>query len=91
MFRNPVFDIVVWLPSLEIEGGPKPETILSNAGQHAAILSGYFASQAGLPGVPNVRKIQFKQLQSALPWTVRELDLPPLDGQLKSHSAAKLT
>ena len=65
------------------EGGPPPETILPAGGEIAALLSGYFASQAGLPPVPNaprVRPLQLAQLKSALPWVVRALDLPPLDG-----------
>ena len=70
-----------WLPSLYSEGGPIPETLLPDGGAWAAGLSGYFASQAGLPppeGAPSVRAVQLSQLKSALPWAVRELGLPPL-------------
>ncbi len=79
---NAKFDLGAWLPSLEAEGGPPPETILPDGGEIAALLSGYFASRAGLPPLPNapyVRRIQLTQLKSALPWTVRALNLPPLD------------
>lgn len=82
-FGNAQFDIGAWLPSLEIEGGPPPEQILPDAGEIAAIISGYFAANAGLPAVPDaprLRQAQLAQLKSALPWTVRALDLPPLDG-----------
>ena len=82
-FGNAQFDIGAWLPSLEIEGGPPPEQILPDAGEIAAIISGYFAANAGLPavpGAPRLRQVQLAQLKSALPWTVRALDLPPLDG-----------
>lgn len=83
---NALVDIAAWLPSLEVEGGPRPETILPDAGDLATLLSGYFAAHAGLPliaNAPGVRGIQLKQLQSALPWAIRELGLPPLDGVLK--------
>ena len=49
----------------------------------AAAVSGFFAARAGLPQVldaPRVRWIQQVQLKMALPWAVRVLDLPPLDG-----------
>ena len=80
---SPTFDLAFWLPSLQIEGGPSPESILPDAGPLTAIVSGYFAARAGLPIIPDaprVREIQLKQLLSALPWTVRALGLPPLDG-----------
>lgn len=80
---NPDLDIAGWLPSLAAEGGPLPETILPDSGVLAATLSGYMASKAGLPRIPNaphVRDIQLTQAKTALPWTIRELGLPPLDG-----------
>ena len=79
---NPQVDIGGWLPSLEVEGGPSPEAILPDAGEIAAIVSGYFASKAGLPPIADaqhVRRLQLAQLKSALPWAVRALELPPLD------------
>lgn len=82
---NPDFDLGMWLPSLEAEGGPKPETILPDSGEIAAVVSGFFASKAGsptIPDAPHVRKIQLVQLHTALPWAVRSLDLLPLDGDL---------
>jgi hypothetical protein len=80
---HPSADLASWLPSLETEGGPAPETILPQGGPFAALLSGYFASRAGRPIIPDaplVRKVQLEQLHSALPWAVRALGLPPLDG-----------
>ena len=59
------------------------ETILPNAPEFAAILSGYFAECAGkppIPQAPHVRAVQLQQLKTALPWAVRALGLPPLDG-----------
>jgi thiamine kinase-like enzyme len=86
---NPKLDLGFWLPSLEYEGGPKPERILSNAPEIAARVSGYFASRAGLPEIsdaPQVRLVQRQQLKTALPWAVRVLELPPLKQTLsRSH------
>lgn len=77
---NPRIDLGFWLPSLAYEGGPLPETILPDAPDVAALVAGFFASRAGLPGIPDaprVRLVQRQQLQTALPWAVRALDLPP--------------
>lgn len=82
---NPKMDLAFWLPSLEAEGGPPPETLLPNAGEIAGLISGFFAARAGLPNIPDaprVRYIQRVQLQTALPWAIRAMDLPPLDGKL---------
>jgi hypothetical protein len=80
---HPLADLAFWLPSLETEGGPTPETILPDGVLFAAVLSGFFACRAGRPIIPDaplVRKVQLEQLHSALPWAVRALGLPPLDG-----------
>ncbi len=80
---NPDFDLGAWLPSLAAEGGPPPETLLPDGGGVAAVISGYFAAQAGqppIPDAPNVRTIQLVQLKTALPWATLALDLPRLDG-----------
>jgi thiamine kinase-like enzyme len=77
---NPRLDLGFWLPSLAYEGGPEPEKILPDAPEVAAWVSGYFAARAGLPGIsdaPQVRTVQRRQLETALPWAARELDLPP--------------
>jgi len=76
---NPKLDLGFWLPSLQLEGGSPPEAILPNAPEIAAWVSGFFASRAGLPQIPDapgVRGIQLDQLRFALPWAVRELRLP---------------
>ena len=75
-------DIACWLSSLHAEGGPLPETILPDAAPWAAALAGFFGSMAGLPppeGAPTVRTVQRTQLESALPWAVRVLGLPPIE------------
>jgi len=78
---NPRLDLGFWLPSLAYEAGIEPETILPDAPEVAAWVSGFFAARAGLPLIkdaPRVRSVQRRQLATALPWAVRALDLPPL-------------
>lgn len=78
---NPRLDLGFWLPSLAYEAGLEPETILPDAPEVAAWVSGFFAARAGLPQIPDaprVRHVQRQQLATALPWAVRALDLPPL-------------
>ena len=89
---HPLADLAFWLPSLENEGGPAPETILPEGAPFAALISGYLAARAGLPVIPDaplVRKVQLEQLSSALPWAVRTLGLPPLDGAWANFSHLK--
>jgi hypothetical protein len=76
---NARLDVAFWLPSLLLEGGPKPESVLPDAGAEAAVVAGFFASRAGLPKIPtapDVRKFQKRQLKAALPWACRELGIP---------------
>lgn len=78
---NPTLDIAFWLPSLAAEGGGPPESILPDAPEYTALISGFFAARAGLaviPHAPRVRHIQQVQLNEALPWAVRALGLPHL-------------
>jgi hypothetical protein len=75
---NPDLDLAAWAPSLLLEGCPSPEDLLPNAPGLAAALAGFFASRAGLPPpptAPKVRQIQRAQLEVALPWACRELNL----------------
>lgn len=77
---NARMDLAFWLPSLALEGGPRPDQLLPDAGPEAAFTSGYFAAHAGLPQIPDaprVRGIQLGQLRHALPWAARALGLPP--------------
>ena len=79
---NPAVDVAFWLPSLTLEGGPEPDEIArasSGAAALAPIVAGFFAATAGLPppaGAPSVRPFQRAQLEVALPWAARVLDLP---------------
>lgn len=77
---NPLADIVGWLPSLHLEGGPAPREILGEQGAElVALITGYWASRAGLPPperAPRVRDLQQAQLKVSLPWATQLLDLP---------------
>ena len=77
---NPLLDLVAWLPSLRLEGGPEPWELVSESEGFAALIAGFFASRAGLPPpptAPRVREFQRRQAEIALPWAARELGLPP--------------
>jgi len=77
---NPRLDLGFWLPSLAYEGGVGPESILPDAPEVAAWVSGFFAARAGLPVIPDaprVRQVQLRQLETALPWAIRALELRP--------------
>jgi hypothetical protein len=77
---RPEMDLGFWLPSLEMEGGPPPETFLPRHPTVAAWVSGFFAARAGLPTIPEaprVRAVQRAQLVPALRWVARALDLEP--------------
>jgi hypothetical protein len=79
---NPLLDVVGWLPSLRLEGGPEPWTIVPDSGGLSALVAGYFAAHAGLPPpetAPTVREFQRGQGEVALAWAARELGLPDLD------------
>ncbi len=76
---NPDLDIAFWLPSLQADGGPPPESILPDAPDLAAWVAGYFFSRAALPPIPEapyVRPLQLSQSRTALPWAARALGLP---------------
>jgi aminoglycoside phosphotransferase (APT) family kinase protein len=77
---NARMDVAAWLPSLQTEGGPEPESVLPGEGELAAVIAGYFAYASGLPalaGAPYVRPLQLAQLKAALPWALRELGMEP--------------
>ena len=76
---NARLDVAFWLPSLVLEGGPLPESVLPDAAPEAAVVAGFFASRCGLPVIPtapSVRDFQKRQLTAALPWACRELSIP---------------
>ena len=76
---NARLDIAFWLPSLLLEGGPPPQSVLPDAAPEAAVVAGFFASRCGLPDIPEapgVRDFQKRQFVAALPWVCLELGLP---------------
>jgi hypothetical protein len=60
----PVLDLAAWVPSLHLEGGPAPSTLLPNQGPLASLLAGFFLEHAGrepIPQAPHVRQLQLEQ------------------------------
>ena len=60
---NGLFDIAFWLPSLESEGGPRPEDVCPEASVFAGLVSGFFSARAGLPApetAPFARRVQLE-------------------------------
>jgi thiamine kinase-like enzyme len=75
---NAELDVAAWLPSLAVEGGPQPWELLPDGGSFAAFLAGVWAAVVGLPPpstAPTVRALQRRQLEVALAWCERELEL----------------
>lgn len=76
---NSNLDLLAWLPSLQAEGGPPPGDMCPNPDPAiVALLTGYWASQAGLPpphSAPRVRALQWSQLCAAVPWMEAVLQL----------------
>jgi hypothetical protein len=78
---NPMLDIVAWLPSLFLEGGPPPWDLLTGETGLVSRLAGFFLQHATRPRSPKVRAdirdFQRAQGKVALEWAARELGLPP--------------
>jgi hypothetical protein len=72
-------DEVCWAPSLTLEGGPHPWELLPDAAaHHVSFVTGYFASRAPLPAIPDaprVRPFQLAQLRVSIPWFARLVGL----------------
>jgi hypothetical protein len=82
---NPAFDLVAWAPSVVLEGGPAPETLLSLYGPSGrfdsdvltvllAAVAGFFVTHSlrpTPPGLPTLRPFQASQGQVALAWLSR--------------------
>ena len=84
---NGVLDVVAWLPSLRLEGGPEPWEVAGDTGGLSALIAGFFASRAGLPPpptAPTVRDFQRRQAVVALGWAALELGLDPPDAAVGS-------
>jgi hypothetical protein len=90
---NARWDLAAFAASLRLEGGPLPEGLVPDEPELAALISGYFAANAGLspiPGAPRVRHIQLRQLRIALPWVARVLGLPAPDGHWARSACQRL-
>jgi hypothetical protein len=78
---NPEIDAAFWLPSLEAEGGPRPDDVVPDVSPElVACWAGYLCSHAAREPIPTalrVREAQLRQARSALPWAARRLGLPP--------------
>jgi hypothetical protein len=75
---NPKFDVLAWLPSLHVEGGPPPWEFTTVEPELIAAIAGYYAFRAWQPPHkqgPAIRDLQYAQLRSALPWAARSLGL----------------
>lgn len=82
---NPLFDVVGWLPSLALEGGPAPWEVLAEDEGLSVSLAGFWARSAGLPPPAQptgaaLRAHQKRSLRITLTWAARTQGLPPLDG-----------
>jgi hypothetical protein len=81
---NAELDVVAWLPSLAVEGGPEPDSVYDGSPESIALIAGVWASAAGLPPPPTadetLRAIQATAARVAVPWACRALGLPPPDG-----------
>ena len=85
---NARLDVVAWLPSLRMEGGPLPDEIVGDEPELAALIAGFFAHyaastatrvRAGETQSQRLLALQVGQLKIALPWAARALGLPPPD------------
>src|SRR5712691_10240141 len=78
---NPRIELIGWLPSLSIEGGPLPDDLTGpDYAPFAVITAGHFAARAGLPPsspTSRARISQLMQLKPSLPWACRLLGLDP--------------
>ncbi|MCP4306339.1 MAG: aminoglycoside phosphotransferase family protein [bacterium] len=79
---NPMIDVVAWLPSLYLEGGPAPWDLVVGEAPLVARIAGYFLLHATLPRNPDVRpdirRFQRSQGVVALQWLAHELGLGPV-------------
>jgi thiamine kinase-like enzyme len=86
-------DVVAFVQSITVEGGPDPEDLLAVYEKHLSLsdravtgaisgLAGYFTNQAGqpeIPELPRLRKFQRQQMKVTLQWVASRLGLPPPD------------
>jgi hypothetical protein len=79
---NGAYDLLFWLPSLRLEGGPAPWDVSVEEPEMIAAIAGFFARQAPQPEPwegSTVRRFQREQLEVALPWACKALGIPEPD------------
>lgn len=90
---RPEWDLVAFAQTVEIEGGPMPEQIISWYGEKAPLDSAaidsslawwltFFAEKAWrpeIPGLPRLRRFQRQQLGTIILWICRRWSLPEPD------------
>lgn len=86
---NPMLDVVAWLPSLRLEGGPPPWELVTDEVGLVARLAGFFLQHATRPRSPyvraDIRDSQRAQGAVALEWAAVELGLPPPEPARKTN------
>lgn len=82
---NPELDVVAWLPSLHLEGGPPPWELVEGDAGLVARVAGFFLYHSTLPPNPMVRgdlrSFQRSQGIIALDWICHLLELQPRPGR----------
>jgi hypothetical protein len=79
---NGAYDLLFWLPSLNLEGGPAPWDLTVEEPELIAAIAGFFARQAPQPDPwegSTVRQFQRQQLRIALPWACKALGIAEPD------------
>lgn len=79
---NGAYDLLFWLPSLNLEGGPAPWDVTVEEPELIAAIAGFFARQAPQADPwegSTVRQFQRQQLEVALPWACKALGIPEPD------------
>lgn len=95
---NSQIDLLSWLPSLRLEGGPEPWLLAPDAEPRlVALLAGYWSSQAGVAeptGAPGLRRLQRAQASVALEWLdvcLSAQGTPPRQSRAASHHGKSTT
>jgi len=78
---NSKLDLIYFLPSLHLEGGPPPWEFTVNEPELIAATSGYAAYNAPKPPLPtprgtDIRKLQLDFIKVTLPWLCKSLEIP---------------
>jgi hypothetical protein len=80
---NPRIELIGWLPSLSVEGGPAPDQLTGPGDAPLVVITaGHFAARAGLPPsspTSRARISQLMQLKPSLSWACRLVGLDPPD------------